>query len=183
MLMADKEVEITPGRIIELLSNILKQEFRNEPERQEVLPKGKRINFSCPYCGDSQDAYKKRGNFYLESLTYKCYNGGCVYSNPGSFRTIWEMLEDFKLTEEVDPLERAGIINAIREGKKNIQRVSYDISIDQLIDEDLKTLLVPRSLLMKKMGLEEIPGTPLENYLNKRFQFIDKKYAGDSKRN
>ena len=67
MLIKDEEIEITPGRINELLSDILKKEFRNEPERQQVLPKGKRFNFSCPYCGDSQDPSNKRGNLYLES--------------------------------------------------------------------------------------------------------------------
>ena len=36
-----------------------------------------RINFACPYCGDSHDSHKKRGNIYWKTLMFHCYNGGC----------------------------------------------------------------------------------------------------------
>jgi len=34
-----------------------------------------RLNFACPVCGDSQKSdYKKRGNFYIDNLRFKCFN-------------------------------------------------------------------------------------------------------------
>ena len=43
-----------------------------------VYDSGDKLNFACPYCGDSaHDSKKKRGNLYPERGFYKCYNDGC----------------------------------------------------------------------------------------------------------
>ena len=45
--------------------------------RRQLKVNRDRLNFACPYCGDSSDQYKKRGNVYFKSLQFHCYNGGC----------------------------------------------------------------------------------------------------------
>ena len=51
--------------------NLIKQELDESTNNK--------LNFACPYCGDSEkDQTKKRGNYYFKSGTYKCYNDGCL---------------------------------------------------------------------------------------------------------
>jgi len=62
----------------------------NNPTKHELLDKGNRINFACPYCGDSKNnANKKRGNIYKDGLWFKCYNSPCKTA------PVWKFLEDF----------------------------------------------------------------------------------------
>ena len=50
---------------------------QHQGARKQLKVNRDRLNFACPYCGDSSDQYKKRGNIYLKSLQFHCYNGGC----------------------------------------------------------------------------------------------------------
>jgi len=50
---------------------------------QEIIPKivknNNRWNFKCPICGDSKKSKRKmRGNFYVQTNSYYCFNEGCV---------------------------------------------------------------------------------------------------------
>jgi hypothetical protein len=67
---------------------VLKSRFPGDPIRQEINDSdGEKLNFACPYCGDSaHDPNKKRGHLYLASGTYKCYNDGC---------SVWVPLDRF----------------------------------------------------------------------------------------
>src|SRR3972149_1748911 len=181
-MLTMEDTEITEDRAKELLSEVLKQAWKGDDERQKIVRRVGRWNISCPYCGDSKDASKKRGNFYPKTLTYKCYNSGCKYSQHKVFRDLMGMLEDFGVEGSVDPIERAGIISAVRESRKNIT-VTYKGSNEDLLTPELKDRLVLRSELMKKMKLEEVIGTPMENYLVKRQQIPDKRFAADPFRN
>ena len=62
------------------LEDVLKNRFPNDSVKQKVDDSNpNKINLSCPVCGDSEKKKnKKRGNIYLESNTYKCYNDGCM---------------------------------------------------------------------------------------------------------
>ena len=58
--------------------DLLKKRFSNNPLKTSVSVSKDKLNFSCPFCGDSKfDSNKKRGNLYLNTSTYKCYNDGC----------------------------------------------------------------------------------------------------------
>ena len=177
-MLSMAEKNITEQRAEELLSKILQSAWKGDPQRQKILPRTGRWNVCCPYCGDSKDPSKKRGNFYPKTLTYKCYNAGCIYSEHKKFRDLWGMLQDFGIGDEIDPLERAGIVNAIKEGRSQVH-VVYRGSNEDLLTEDLKEKLVPRDAFMKKMNLDEVIGTPIETYLRKRQQAPDKKFAAD----
>jgi len=60
------------------IKEILKKRFPNDLFKQEIdMPNSKRIDIACPICGDSdKDNKKKRGNIWLKSKTYKCWNCG-----------------------------------------------------------------------------------------------------------
>ena len=58
------------------LKSILNRSFR-EAYRKKIDTYPDRLSFSCPICGDSHsDIRKKRGNLYVNSLQYHCYNCG-----------------------------------------------------------------------------------------------------------
>lgn len=64
--------------IHEFVKDLLKKKFPGSQVKQQVYDSGDKLNFACPFCGDSKkDPKKKRGNLYLSTHTYKCYNDGC----------------------------------------------------------------------------------------------------------
>jgi hypothetical protein len=56
-----------------LIQRILNKEFSNVNKRK-MVDYVDRLNIACPYCGDSKNAYKKRGNLYTNRLIYICFN-------------------------------------------------------------------------------------------------------------
>lgn len=65
--------------IRDFCKDVLVRRFPGEPSRQQINENSSdKLNFCCPFCGDSKtDSSKKRGNLYLSTETYKCYNDGC----------------------------------------------------------------------------------------------------------
>ena len=55
------------------IQKILKTEFGSGP-KTFLKNTHDRLNFACPYCGDSTDVHKKRGNIYWKNLSFHCYN-------------------------------------------------------------------------------------------------------------
>ena len=54
-------------QIIPVVINILRKEFPNNARRQTIRRYPDRLNFACPFCGDSaHDDSKKRGNIILK---------------------------------------------------------------------------------------------------------------------
>ena len=83
---------LSVDRVKGIASSALLKFFGNDPQRLKIYQGGNRLNFCCPYCGDSKDAKKKRGNLYVDTLTYKCYNGGCaVFKNLNQFTRDFEI--------------------------------------------------------------------------------------------
>ena len=57
-----------------LVQNVLNKEFSNQQKRKSI-PYEDRVNFACPYCGDShRNNHAKRGNLYYNRLIYICFN-------------------------------------------------------------------------------------------------------------
>ena len=64
--------------ILDFIKDLLEKRFTGISIKQQVFDAGDKLNFACPFCGDSKkDPKKKRGNLYLTTHTYKCYNDGC----------------------------------------------------------------------------------------------------------
>lgn len=66
--------------IKEFVEETLKKKFPNDPLKQQINDEtAGKLNFACPYCGDSEsDHSKKRGNLFFKTNTYKCFNDGCM---------------------------------------------------------------------------------------------------------
>ena len=164
-------------RIEDLINNVLVKEFPGEHNKHKIYRAGNRLNFSCPYCGDSNDGRKKRGNFYLDTLSYKCYNGGC-----GIFKDIYSILKDFSLVGKLEQDEKTEILDILHSRKERRKTYYGDIDISIFFDEDIKNYIIPRSEFMERMGLEEVRGSKIEIYLTRRNQVPDQKFAWDKEK-
>ena len=84
-----------------LIQNILNKEFSNIHKRR-IDEYADRLNYSCPYCGDSsKSVHKKRGNLYFNKLFYICFN--CDKKT-----TFDKFAKDFN--EVLDPQKKLEII-------------------------------------------------------------------------
>jgi hypothetical protein len=164
-------------RIEDLINTVLVKEFPGEHNKHKIYRAGNRLNFSCPYCGDSNDGRKKRGNFYLDTLSYKCYNGGC-----GIFKDIYSILKDFSLVGKLEQDEKTEILDILHNRKERRKTYYGDIDISIFFDEDIKNYIIPRSEFMERMGLEEVRGSKIEIYLTRRNQVPDQKFAWDKEK-
>lgn len=98
--------------ITAFVETLLRKKFHDVPEKQKIDGSSDRkLNFACPICGDSQKKVsKKRGNLYLDTKHYKCFNDGCMaYMSLAEFvskmsREHGIMLPSFLLEESFSPV-------------------------------------------------------------------------------
>lgn len=165
---------ITLDRISFIVSAVLKKNFSNNIHKQKIYSYKGRICMSCPYCGDSDDPKKKRGNLYTDTLTYKCYNGGC-----GIFKPLNSFVRDFDLTDTLTTDEIAEIAEISR---SSVTRKKVRNSIDYFFAQNYKDILVSREYLKSKLGLKEVKGTFAEKWLVERNHLPDEKFLWDPNR-
>ena len=108
-----------------LLQTILNKEF-SVVEKRKINDFHDRLNFACPYCQDSKNIYKKRGNLYLNKLLYICFN--C--DKKTSFD---KMCRDFN--EQIDPDQKLKMIEHLS------QNVTYDDYQDSFVDAKFDDLI------------------------------------------
>lgn len=170
---------MSADRIEQLAKYVLSERFPGDTERQHIIRRGDRLSMCCPYCGDSNDARKKRGNLYVSRLSYKCYNGGCdKYTDFEWFLKNWN--QEHRLTDA----ELTGLKISIQEKKLSgdyDKQALQDANLQLMIDAKWDRLLIKRSDLMKQMKLWDIRETsPQGVYLKKRMQKVDAKFAWDN---
>jgi hypothetical protein len=165
---------LSVDRVKGIVSSALLKFFGNDSQRLKVYQGGNRLNFCCPYCGDSKDAKKKRGNLYLDTLTYKCYNGGC-----GVFKNLNQFTRDFEIQSMLSSDEISEIAQISRDStiRKKIRN-----SLDYFFAENYKDILVDREELKNKLDLIELPGTYGEKWLSERNHIPDSKFLWDPSR-
>jgi predicted RNA-binding Zn-ribbon protein involved in translation (DUF1610 family) len=143
------------SKLLDKVQNILNKRFQGEKTR--IVIYDDRISFACPYCGDSSnDEKKKRGNLYLDSLKYKCFNCG-IYKN------IKNLFLDFNSINENEFFEYESI------NKFEKKKVKYN-----LIDFDFLSKNLPSKNDIKNFyNFKDIETTNFKTYLNKRkiFQY------------
>lgn len=158
------------------IKSILTRVFRLTPDKQEANHLGKRINFSCPYCGDSKkNTRRKRGNYYPSYSLYKCYNCGII-KNGETF------LKDFKELDFLEPEHLIELKNRTKEASES-KKAFNNTTVSNFLGADFSKILIPREEFMIKMDLIEVtersaPGV----YLTKRSQKLGKKFAWDEKK-
>lgn len=161
-----------------LLSDVLAETFPGELEKQRISEHSERLNFACPYCGDSYtDNHKKRGNIYFNGYGYHCYNCGAHYS-------LDKFLSDFN--KNIDSSEKVFLHNVNMESAKrkaNSLQKAYEYCIDFDI---LRKYAISRNRIIKFYHLSEIEGIgneQIKEYLDGRYQTNYKLFAYDKKLN
>lgn len=173
MTEEDFRKEITP-----MIRRIMDAEFPESYEKRKVYQYPDRINFSCPFCGDSVTARKKRGNIItrgkLKGL-YKCFNCGKSMSvnsfiNNKAFKRL-----DLKLSsgasEYYDP--------KVFDSSSSVEYCTEFTS--ELFDiETIDKLSIGREEFKNALGLSECDNPADYNegraYLIKRCQYNFKKF-------
>ena len=98
------------ARIIDKVVRVLHTNH-SHPEKRRLLESKGRLNFACPYCGDSTDnVRKKRGNLYWNDLFFHCYNCS-AHASLDVF--LAEHNQNFEGDDRVD------VINYIKENRKH----------------------------------------------------------------
>ena len=141
--MTDNE-NITLENIKDKLQNILNKKFANDSYiKRRIDVYHDRLNFSCPYCGDSRsDVRKKRGNLYLDSLRFHCFN--CSQSTG-----VNKLLSDFG--EELSSEDKITVHKIQQNSKKFERRVSGSQSSMSMTLLD--RLAIPKMILFKQLGI------------------------------
>ena len=156
-------------RLVSLLQPILNQRFGSGHPKTKILLKHGRVNFACPYCGDSAKSdWAKRGNFILtgkHNNFYKCHN--C-----GEFKRIDQFFKDYKTELKLDAInymmDNLGDFTTM-EGAK------YDMS--SLLDMDhIDKYAIDRQELLNYLGLVEVKDSPVWSWLKNRYQFDHTKF-------
>lgn len=115
-------------RIIDKIVRVLYNNHSHH-EKRRILEGRDRLNFACPYCGDSSSSSnKKRGNLYWNDLYIHCYNCSAHVS-------LDSFLKDFNVNFEGE--DRVELLNYIKENKKSF---SLGESLDFYLFDKIKEL-------------------------------------------
>ena len=122
------------------VKSLLKKRFSDSFQKQQIKENVDTIRIACPLCGDSStDHNKKRGNIYLDSGFYHCYN--C-----GKHRSVINLFKSFKEDLELkDKIEIQKVINLQAKNKLN----SYNLDFDRI-----NKLGISKDYLMKTLKLK-----------------------------
>ena len=145
--------------IKEKLEKILKSNFSNSYRRKiDVYPD--RWNFCCPVCGDSfNDNRKKRGNLYLDSMSYHCYNCGCHYG-------INSLLKRFN--EELSNDDKV-YVHEIQQNSKKFEKRYNGSKATSVTYQLLEQLAIPKTVFFKVNKLiSPYKNKFISDYLNSR---------------
>lgn len=134
------------------IQEVLDDTFR-EGEKRNILEYEDRLNFACPYCGDSSNLRKKRANIYLTNLTFHCFNCDKHTDYMG-------FLHDFGVSAG-STMDTA--FNVIRTKKKE-RNYTFDLELFRKIDE----ISFTRSQIKSMFRLHEITGGEIYEYLKGR---------------
>lgn len=125
------------------ISRILSSSFDNK-YRQKIDLYPDRWNFACPICGDSvNDNRKKRGNLYLNSMSYHCYNCGCHYGVNSFLR---------KFDDELSNEDKV-FVHEIQQNSKKFERRYGASKSTSVIYNLMDQLAIPKSIFFKVNGL------------------------------
>ena len=146
--------------IEEKIQRILNDKFKKDSfHKRQIDHYSDRINFACPFCGDSlRDPRKKRFNIYLNSLSCHCFNCN-HHSGINSF------LKQFD--EELSLEDKLQVHEIQQTSKKFERRISNTQSsfAFQLLDK----LAIPKSVLFSILNLiTPYKSKECSDYLNSR---------------
>lgn len=160
------------NRLVSLLQIILNTRFPENLAKQRIRVRKDRINFACPYCGDSmKNNYKKRGNLILLGIHahhFKCFN--C-----GEFKRTDKFFEDYKTNLDLS------LINYISKGIVDFHshtNTKYDMSL--FLDmESIDKYAIDRQEFLNYFKLKEAKESLVWTWLKNRLQYDSQKFMYD----
>lgn len=164
--MSSEEKEDFLAVVKPLLSSLL-EKAHNEPRKRELKIYHERINFACPYCGDSdKDDSKKRGNLYFNTLRYICFNESCSNSLNG-------LLRDFHINPSIKSKRFiSGIVEENRKKNEKKSSSSTQYTLDSFLTRNAFIEYIKKSKGENRFGLssvsEIVPGGRADTYLTSR---------------
>lgn len=132
----------TIDNIKDKIQLILDRSFK-ERYRRKIDVFSDRFNFCCPCCGDSAtDIRKKRGNLYLNSLNFHCYNCG---SHMGINYFLHRFGEDLSNDDKI----------AVHEIQQNAKKFEKRVSSNQssMSFKILNKVAIPKQIFFKALGI------------------------------
>ena len=147
------------SRLISRTETVLRNSFQGP--KTELRIYRDRINFACPYCGDSHDAHKKRANIYWKNLLFHCYNGGCQ-----KHTNIVQFLRDFdqSISNKDDLII---FLDKIRESQISQVKREY---LQSSVFTNLIKYGISLSNIKTKLNLASVSeNSRMERYLKARF--------------
>ena len=140
-MMSESEnttLDVIKGKLQLILDKSFKERYR-----RKIDVYSDRLNFACPVCGDSStDIRKKRGNLYLDSLSYHCYNCSC---HMGVNALLHRFGEDLSNEDKI----------VVHEIQQNAKKFEKRVSTGQgsMTMTLLEKLGVPKMIFFKQLGI------------------------------
>lgn len=133
--------------VTNLIQCILDKTFISGP-KTKIHGGYSRLNFACPYCGDSvKDETKKRGNLFWNTLFYHCYNDGCK-----EHKTLNDLFTDFGISD-FKSSDRLAVINYI---KANSNKFSTTKHLEFELFQKLIKLSIPKTKFLEMTNSKPI---------------------------
>jgi hypothetical protein len=152
--------------IHQFVKDVLNFRFSGDHHKTKInADDSDKLNFACPYCGDSEkDPTKKRGNLYLTTQSYKCFNDGCL---------TWVSLSKFISTFALKYSLELPSIDERKETRKPLrQETKRGFLIEFLMNPKVKSSLIDFSSLQSRFFLipcKDAPeDSPIYQYLKTR---------------
>ena len=142
------------AKLEDSIRRILRARFPNDSLKATLPPSTRsgRMNIACPVCGDSKhNSREKRGIIHLDTMTYKCWNGGC----PQNWMRMETFLQKFGELQNFTDAE----LNAIRRKSSEMTensgaRAAQSANVTQV--SGLGKYAIPRDDIMREMRLVEV---------------------------
>ena len=147
-------LDVIKGKLQIILNRSFKESYRRKLDIYSD-----RINICCPICGDSAtDIRKKRGNLYLNSLSYHCYNCG-AHMGINSFLHRFD--EDLSSEDKI-------VVHEIQQNSKKFEK-KVSSSQGSMSMTLLDKLAIPKMIIFKQLGIiAPYKNTVASNYLKSR---------------
>jgi len=165
-------------KIEKSLRNIVNRRFADNV-KHGVKMYTDRLAIACPYCGDSvQSPSKKRGNIFLDSANFHCFNGSC-----DAHVSVVQLLKDYGELNDYNADELMYLRRKNKESNNSVsgKKIRIFQSVDNLFSEEAMNLTVSREYFVKTLRLQEIRGSRIQRYLEQRLQKDFHKFAFDPK--
>lgn len=158
-MFSEKEYTMT-----QFIQDLLIKRFPGNLIKQQLDKSDNKLNFACPYCGDSEkDQTKKRGNYYFKSGTYKCYNDGCL-----TYATNKEFIIEFASKNSLS----IPSVTAVNVPKLMGRETKRGFMMEFLLDPKINIKLLNVKILAERFQLEKcinaLPESKVGKYIRSR---------------